>query len=323
MSRSFQGRLARRDQRVELRHPGGVPVAGARVDREHPRGLAHAHLVLARERPVDVAGQGGEVGDPLHVGLVVEDRLVQVGDAPALRHGEVEERGQLGAGLAGDVVAPGAERHQQLASTSRATYPCIIPLKPMAATVVELHGVAGAHVLDQRGVAGGQALPDIVDVVGPDAVLELVLPGVRARRQRRCIRRDEGRLDAGRAELDPEERATRPDQLRRTASVAGSPDPPRHVGRMPAAAGTRFPARSRRQDRACASSGGLAATGTRSAAGSMPACALAIAATASRAMAFSAASPGIAAPGERTVARPPGRAGISAGRRPRPRKSPR
>jgi hypothetical protein len=37
--------------------------------------------------------------------------------------------------------------------------------------------VASSHVLDQRHVAVGQALPDVLHVVRPDAVLELVLPG--------------------------------------------------------------------------------------------------------------------------------------------------
>ena len=207
--------LARRDQGVELRHPRGVPVTAARVDREHSRGLAHAHLVFAGELPVDVAGQRGEVGDPRHVRLLLQDRLVQVGDAPALRHGEVEERRQLGAGLAGDVVPPGAERHQQLPLDVQGYVPVHHPAQAHGRDGLQLQGVAGAHVLDERRVAGGQALPDVLHVVRPDAVLELVLPGMRARRQRRRVGRDEGGLDAGRAELDPEDGATRPDQLRR------------------------------------------------------------------------------------------------------------
>ena len=71
-------------------------------------------FVLAGELAVNVAGKRGQAREPRHVGLRFQDRLVEVRDAPALRHREVEQRGQLGAGLAGDVVSPGAERDQQL-----------------------------------------------------------------------------------------------------------------------------------------------------------------------------------------------------------------
>jgi hypothetical protein len=60
-----------------------------------------------------------------------------VGDAPALGYGEVEERRQLGAGTAGDVVAPGAEGDQQLSFT------------------VERH-VAVHHSADAQGCDGAE-----------------------------------------------------------------------------------------------------------------------------------------------------------------------
>ena len=149
--------LSRCDEGVEPRHPRRVPVTGLRVDREHARGLAHPHPVLAGQPPVDVAGQRGEVSDPRHVRLLLEDRLVEVGDAPALRHGEVEERGQLGAGVAGDVVPPGPERHEQLPIGVEGHVPVHHRADAHGRDGRQPHAVARAHVLDQRGVAVGQA----------------------------------------------------------------------------------------------------------------------------------------------------------------------
>jgi hypothetical protein len=43
------------------------------------------------------------------VGFLVQDRLPEVRNAPALGNVELEEFGELRSGLAGDGVAPGAE----------------------------------------------------------------------------------------------------------------------------------------------------------------------------------------------------------------------
>ena len=94
MSRSVQPRPRGAISASNGRHSRRIPVRLGGVDREHPRGLAHAQDVLAGEPPVDVAGQRREVREPRQVRLVLEDRLVEVGDAPALRHGEVEQLGQ-------------------------------------------------------------------------------------------------------------------------------------------------------------------------------------------------------------------------------------
>ena len=64
----------------------------ADVDREHAAGVADAEHLLAGQLPVDVAGQGGQVSDPLDVVLAVQDRLIQVRDAPAMRDVVPEQR---------------------------------------------------------------------------------------------------------------------------------------------------------------------------------------------------------------------------------------
>ena len=69
-----------------------------------------------------------------------------------------------------------------------------------------------------------QAGPDGVERVRPDPVDELVLPVVAAARERRVVRADEDRLDAGRAQLDAERRATARDR-----HAAGRPSSRRSV----------------------------------------------------------------------------------------------
>ena len=208
-----------RDVLVEPRDARRVPVTRRGVDGEHARRLADAHHVLAREPPVDVAREGGEVRDPGDVRLPLEDRLVEVGDAPALRHRELEQRGQLGAGATGGVVAPRSEGHEELAARIERDVPVHHRAEAHGRHGLELDLVAGADVRDERRVTRRQARPDVVHVVRPDAIPELVLPGVGAGGQRGRVRRDERGLDAGRAELDPEDAPSRPDQPGRTATL--------------------------------------------------------------------------------------------------------
>ena len=159
----------------------------------------------------EVQPGGVVIHDPLDEPVLHEKfgyHRFEAGPGGALRL--VEERGQLGAGIAGDVVAPGPERDQQVALSVEDHVAVHHPAEAHGSHGRELQRVAGAHVLDQRGVACSQALPDVLHIVRPDAVLELVLPGVRTRRERRGVRRDEGGLDPGGPELDPE---ARPDAL--------------------------------------------------------------------------------------------------------------
>ena len=73
---------------VELPHHAGVIVFRVGVNGEHTRGVTDAQHLLARELPVDIAGQCGEKLDVFHVLLAVEDGLIEMRDAPA--QGDVE-----------------------------------------------------------------------------------------------------------------------------------------------------------------------------------------------------------------------------------------
>ena len=180
MSLKLPGQPAGGDQGVKDGDPGSVPVAGKRIDREHARGLAHAHDMLAGQQPVNVTGQGGEPGDPGNVGLALEDRLVQVGDAPALGHAEVQRGRQFGTGLPGVRVAPRPERHEELAGRIQGQIAVHHPADPDGGDPLQPRPMAHLNVLGKRGKRVGQAGPNVRHVVGPQPVAELVLPGMGA-----------------------------------------------------------------------------------------------------------------------------------------------
>ena len=58
--------------------------------------------------------QGGDVGDPGNMGLTVQDSLIQMGNAPALRNVKAKEGGQFLRGLSRDGILPGAEGRKEI-----------------------------------------------------------------------------------------------------------------------------------------------------------------------------------------------------------------
>ena len=104
-----------RHELVELGDLCGVVVEHHGVDGEHAGGVADGKDLLAGQAPVHEAGQGGEEVDVGDVLLAVKDGLVDVADAPALGRVERKEARELVSGLGRRGVAPGAERHEELA----------------------------------------------------------------------------------------------------------------------------------------------------------------------------------------------------------------
>ena len=64
--------------------------------------------------------------------------------------------------------------------------------------------VALAHVRDQGGVGAPQAGHGLVEGVGPQTALQMVLPGVAAGGEHLVVGADQDGLDAGRTEFDAE-----------------------------------------------------------------------------------------------------------------------
>ena len=178
--------------------------ARLRVDREHARRLADAQDAATRQPIVHPAGQGRQVGDARRVFLGVEDRLMQVGDRPAQGDVEAEESGQLVGRAARVGVAPRAEGREQ--AIVRVEGEVAMHHRGDTDRAVGRGGdvVALAHVRDQGGVGALQAGDDLVEAIGPQATLEVVLPAVAAGGEHLVVGADQHGLDAGRAKLDAE-----------------------------------------------------------------------------------------------------------------------
>ena len=146
------------------------------VDGEHTGGVAHAEHLLARELPVDVSGERREVCDLRDVGLVIEDCLIEVGDAPAQGYVEDEELRELLGGTGRVGVAPGAEGHEYGAVGAEGHIAVHHGADADGRQTLDLHVVVGAHVVAQTCVAVLEAIPDGLGAVGPEPVDELVFP---------------------------------------------------------------------------------------------------------------------------------------------------
>ena len=160
--------------------------------------------MAARQLMMDPPGQRRQASNARRVLLGVEDRLVQVRDRPAQGDVEAEEAGELVRGATRVGVAPRAEGREQV--VVRVEGEVAVHHRGDADQAVGRGGdvVALAHVSDQGGVGALQAGDDLVEAIGPQAALQVVLPPVAAGGEHLVVGSDEDGLDAGRAKLDAE-----------------------------------------------------------------------------------------------------------------------
>ena len=194
-----------RDEIVELLDHVGPVVPGLGIDGYHARCVADSQHLLAGELPVDIAGQGGEIGDLGDMLLLVQDGLVQVGDAPAQGNVVNEQLREGRCGLTGIGVAPGAEGDHEVAFLVERHVAVHHGADADGGEMLDLHVIALADIVAQVSVAVLQAEPDGFVAVGPKAVHELVFPLVAALCDRNVILVHQHRLDAGGTELDAED----------------------------------------------------------------------------------------------------------------------
>ena len=199
-----EARMPVGDQRVELLEAPGVVVLRRRIDREHARGVTHTEHAQPGQLLVHVPGQCVQACHPRDVGLLVEDRLVEVGDRPAQRDGEVKQVGELGGRALGARVAPGPKWDQQLPRIVERQVAVHHRGHPERAQGGGAHPVPLLRIGAHQGDAGLHARPDVLQRVGPRAVDELVLPGVAAGGERGALRVDQHGLDPGRTQFDAE-----------------------------------------------------------------------------------------------------------------------
>ena len=160
--------------------------------------------MASRQLMMDPPGQRRQASDARRVFLGVEDRLMQMGDRPAQGDVEAKEAGELVRGATRVGVAPRAKGREQ--AIVRAEGEVAMHHRRDTDRAVRRGGdvVALAHVRDQGGVGTLQAGDDLVEAIGPQASLEVVLPPVAAGGEHLVVGADQHGLDAGRAEFDAE-----------------------------------------------------------------------------------------------------------------------
>ena len=173
------------------------------------RGIADAEHLLTAELPVHIAGQRRQKRDILDMLFPIEDGLIEMRDAPALRDVEAEELRELGSGLTRDVVAPGPERSELFARLVERQVAVHHGTDANGADCLDLHVVAALHISRQAVERVLDAEPDLCEVVRPDAVLQLILPAVARRSQRLARFIDQNHLYVRRTELEAQGCAAR------------------------------------------------------------------------------------------------------------------
>ena len=99
-------------------------------------------------------------------------------NAPSLGNVEVKYRNQLLAGLLRHGVSPGPERHQKVSGRIKRHIAVHHSAESQRAQSGQLLTVFCFHIVRQALVAALQAFPDVFQTVGPDVVLQTVLPVV-------------------------------------------------------------------------------------------------------------------------------------------------
>ena len=189
-------------QGLELLHHALVIVPLFAVNGEHAAGLANAHDLLPGELPMNIACQCGKERKVLHMLLMVENRLIQMGDAPALGNVEAKECRQLLGGLARDGVAPCAKLCKLVAVLVKGQIAVHHGGDTNRAHGGQRHAELGLYIGFQIGKAGLQPGMYGLHAVSPYAVHELVFPLIISVCDGEMLVVNQDGLDPGRAQLD-------------------------------------------------------------------------------------------------------------------------
>ena len=108
--------------------------------------------------------------------LAVQNRLIQMGNAPSLGNIVLEQFGQFPGSLTGNGISPGAEGHQLLSVFIKYQIAVHHGADSDGTYLGKLYAVFFLHVLFQGSKAALQSLPDQIQGIGPDTVAKLVLP---------------------------------------------------------------------------------------------------------------------------------------------------
>ena len=170
-----------------------------------------------------IPGESRDEVDLPDVRFLIDNRLVQVRDRPPERNVDTEQVRQLGCSDTGRGVAPGSERHEQLACAVERQVAVHHRRDPDRAVALRAHTVLLLDVGEKVGVGGLDAGPDVLQRVCPDPVDERVLPpvGPDGENCRRIVIADQADLDARRTQLDSQGRPPAEDCVCDESTVCG------------------------------------------------------------------------------------------------------
>ena len=190
------------DQCIELIQHGLVVIHDNGIDGEHAGGFAHTHDPLTGQKVMDIACQSGDVIHLRNVILAVQDCLIQLGNAPAQRHIELEQLGQCAGGDRRIGISPGQEGSQLLVFLVQSQIAVHHAGDADGTDLGQFHTVLALHISGQICKALLQATDCIVQMIGPAVIFQPVFPAEGAVRQHMVVFTDQDCLDAGGAQLD-------------------------------------------------------------------------------------------------------------------------
>ena len=191
-----------------VHHIGVVGHCGA-VDREHARRLADAKNAFSGQLPMYVSCQRCQIIYGGNMRFLVQNRLIQVRDAPALRNIKRKLFGQQVGRPVGNGVSPCTKWNQLIAVAVK----CQIAVHHAAEADCIQNGdrTAVPHPVPVRHIAVArlQAVPYLLQRIGPDAIDQLIFPCMTSCCKDRTMSVGQDGLDSCRTEFNAQHLALR------------------------------------------------------------------------------------------------------------------
>ncbi len=201
------------NQLVKLFQHPCVKILCVGINGEHAGRLPDPDHLFPGQLPVDIACQRRQEADVLHVLLPVQDRLIQMGDAPALGDMEAEHLRKLVRSLSGNGISPGPKRRQKPPLPVKRKIAVHHAAESDASHLRQRHAVLAFHILLQLSVAVLQSCPYVLHGIGPDVVLKPVLPVMPSGCDGGIVRIHQNGLDPCGTKFDPQNCLTCADDL--------------------------------------------------------------------------------------------------------------
>ena len=151
-------------------------IVGIAVDREHAAGFPDTHDLFTGQRVMDISGKRRDISDLSDMIFLVQHRLIEVGDRPALRDIETEELRQFFRGLRRDRIPPGPEFAQLFVILIERQITVHHRGDPDRAGRIERHAILFTDFLLQIRETGLQTGLYFIQRVRPDSVNIAVFP---------------------------------------------------------------------------------------------------------------------------------------------------